>query len=57
MIKDQHIQPDRGEDRSEIIDRMYRTHKERELATSRANPNFNKYMKERRAWHEESKKP
>lgn len=55
-IKDQHIRPDRGEDRGEIIDRMYKTHKERELAASRANPNFKKYMKDRRAAHEATKR-
>lgn len=57
MMKDTHIQPERAEDRSSIFERLQQTHKERELKTARADPNFNKYMKTRREQHAETKKP
>lgn len=54
-VKDQHIQPERGQDRHEVLDYLRKAHDERELANKRANPHFNKYMKDRQAAHEATK--
>ena len=56
IVKDQHVQPERGRDRQDIFDHMRKVHDEGKVADARANPHFNKYIKERRAAHEATKK-
>lgn len=55
MTRDAHIQPERNEDRHEIFDRLHKSHKERELVASKADPHFNQYMKDRQKAHEATK--